>query len=139
MELTRDLRDQDLPTPNVYLATVQHGGAIFTTYVAADYSGAAIRKLQRWCVDNHGFRPNRANSDTKLRRFRLGDYLECPEGLQVALENAVTAHERDTAQKLTYRRTEVDDLLSGFSDALSAGHDVEAIEAMMAAELRAMA
>jgi len=128
-----------MPLPNVYLVTVQHGGEVHTTYIAADYSGSAIRKAQRWCVEHHGFRPTRGNSDTKMRRFKLGDYLETPEGLGVAMINAHEAHERDTLQKLSDRRTEVDQLLSGMTQAQQQGVDFDAVEAALAEELRNIA
>ena len=135
LELSRELRDKDLPTPNVYLATITHQGQMYSTYVAADYSLAAIKKLQRWCVDNHHFRPTRGNSDTKLRRMRLGDYLETPEALQEALINAQEAHERDTCLKLAERRDHVNSLLADLMRTTQC--DFEAVEAELAAALNA--
>lgn len=132
--LPRELRDKDLPLPNVYLATVSHNGQSYSTFVAADYSLAAIRKMQRWCVDNHLFRPTRGNSDTKIRRFRLGDYLETPEGLQVALINALECHERSTVVALEERRQQVNELLAAFQDTTK--RDFAAIEKDLAAALR---
>lgn len=134
IELSRDLRDMDLPTPNVYLATVSHQGKTYSTFIAADYSLAAIRKVQRWCVDNHLFRPTRGNSDTKLRRFRLGDYLETPEGLHTALTNAQEAHERDTVLALNERRDHVNDILADLQGTSQC--DFEVVEQELAAALR---
>lgn len=134
IELSRDLRDMDLPTPNVYLATVSHQGKTYSTFIAADYSLAAIRKVQRWCVDNHLFRPTRGNSDTKLRRFRLGDYLETPEGLQQALINAQEAHERDTLLALDKRRQEVNNILADLEGVSQC--DFQAMEAQLGEALR---
>lgn len=136
-ELPRELRDKNLPTPNVYLATVSYQGQIYTTFIAADYSLAAIRKVQRWCVDNHSFRPTRGNSDTKLRRFRLGDYLETPEGLQVAMANAQVFHERDTVLALSQRQEDVNDSLGHLNDHPDV--DFAAVEAGLARALRQVA
>ena len=134
IELSRELRDKDLPTPNVYLATVSYQGKTYSTFIAADYSLSAIRKVQRWCVDNHHFRPTRGNSDTKLRRFRLGDYLETPEGLQVAIINAQEAHERDTVLALNERRDHVNGILADLQGTSQC--DFEAVEQELAAALR---
>lgn len=134
LELSRELRDKDLPLPNVYLATITHQGQMYCTYVAADYSLAAIKKIQRWCVDNHHFRPTRGNSDTKLRRMRLGDYLETPEALQVALANAQEAHERDTVLALNERRDHVNDILADLQGTSQC--DFEAMEAQLGEALR---
>lgn len=135
LELSRELRDMDLPTPNVYLATVTYQGQMYSTFIAADYSLAAIKKIQRWCVDNYHFRPTRGNSDTKLRRMRLGDYLETPEALQQALINAQEAHERDTILKLQARRQEVDTLMNQLEG--TSQDEFEAVEAELAAALNA--
>lgn len=135
LELSRELRDKDLPLPNVYMATVTHQGQMYCTYVAADYSLAAIKKLQRWCVDNHHFRPTRGNSDTKLRRMRLGDYLETPEALQQALINAQEAHERDTYQELVERHQQVNDIMADLEG--TSQTDFAAVEAELAAALNA--
>lgn len=134
IELSREMRDMDLPTPNVYLATVSYNGKSFSTFIAADYSGAAIKKVQRWCADNYLFRPTRGNSDTKLRRFKLGDYLETPEGLQQALINAQEAHERDTVQALNQRHQQVSDLIADLQG--TSQRDFSAIEAQLAHALR---
>lgn len=134
MELPRELRDMDLPTPNVYLATVSYQGNLYTTFIAADYSGAALAKVQRWCVDNHLFRPTRGNSDTKLRRFRLGDYLDTPEGLHQAIINAQEAHERSTLEALAERHEQVNTLLADLLDADR--KDFAALEAELAKALR---
>lgn len=112
MNVSTDFRNQDLSLPNVYFMTVSHGGQTYTTYIAADYSMAAIRKMQRFCVDQHGFRPVRANSDTKMRRMKLGDYLECPEAVPVALSNAIITNELGTIKALEQRRAEVDGLIA---------------------------
>lgn len=134
IELSRELRDMDLPLPNVYLATVSHQGQLYTTFVAADYSVAALAKVQRWCVDNHCFRPTRGNSDTKLRRFRLGDYLETPEGLQQAIINAQEAHERSTLEALAKRHEQVNDILAEMGGTSQCAF--EAVEQELAAALR---
>lgn len=137
IELSRDLRDMDLPTPNVYLATVSHQGKTYSTFIAADYSLAAIRKVQRWCVDNHLFRPTRGNSDTKLRRFKLGDYLETPEGLQQAMINAQEAHERDTVLALGKRHQQVNDILTELQGTSQC--DFASLEAQLTEALRSAA
>lgn len=134
IELSRELRDMDLPTPNVYLATVSYNGNLYTTFVAADYSGAALAKVQRWCVDNHLFRPTRGNSDTKLRRFRLGDYLDTPEGLQQAIINAQEAHERSTLEALAKRHQQVNAILADLQG--TNRENFAALEADLAKALR---
>lgn len=137
--LTNDIRNQDLPLPNVYFMTVQHNGQTYTTYIAADYSGAAVRKLQRLCVDEHGFRPVRANSDTKMRRLKLGDYLECPDAIPAALINAIKSSEYSTIKALENRRCEIDALVMQLNDRGVDPHSVDFadVEAQLAAALNA--
>lgn len=103
--MDNEIRNQDLPLPNVYWVTVvsaTHG--THTLYVAGDFSGEVVRKVQNHCAHELGFRPHRGNADIRLRRFRLGDYLECPEGLQAAGEFAAFHHERDIVEALAARK-----------------------------------
>lgn len=101
--------NQDLPLPNVYYVTVQSAldGATHHMYVAADFTGAALRKVQNLCVERYGFRPYKGNSSIKMRRFKLQDYLECPSGLVQALATAHQLGERDTLDALQRRPREV--------------------------------
>lgn len=133
--------DASLGLPNVYFVTVNtasHGA--MTLYIAADYSGAAIQKVRRHFRDQHGLALYRSNSDIKMRRFRLGDYLENPQGLQEAGENALMAHERDTAAKLATRQEEVNELLAQLATAHEdegpADMDWAVIEAQLGEALR---
>lgn len=136
MTIPDTLRDRDLPLPNVYFVTVQSAFAgTFHFYIAADDSTAAIKKASRLCAEDHNFRPYRGTSDIKLRRYRLGDYLEAPEGLQVAYETASRFSERDTVAKLAQRRHEVTQLLEGLSETQQRP-DFDGLEAMLAEELR---
>lgn len=122
--LSPELYNSDLPTPNVYFVTVnsvtkgQHH-----LYVAADYSGAALRKVQRHCREHLHFAAHRGNCDIKMRRFRLGDYLECPEGLQAAGEAAHLAHEWSTVRALEERGKQVQALLADLATAKHEGAD----------------
>lgn len=134
IKLSREMRDMDLPLPNVYLVTVSHYGSTYSTFIAADDGTAAISKIQRWCVENHNFRPTRGNSDTKMRRFRLGDYLDTPEGLQQAYLNAHAFNERGTVLALSKRHEQVDALLADMQG--TSQRDFEAVEKELAAALR---
>lgn len=136
--LSPEVRDADLPLPNVYFVTVDsatHGR--HHVYVAADFSGSAVAKVQRHCAENLRFRPSRGNSDIKLRRFKLGDYLECPEGLQAAYELAASMHERSTVEALNKRRHEVGQILEQIAQV--GATDFAAVERALAEELRQIA
>lgn len=116
--LTPELYNADLPLPNVYFVTVNsmtHGQ--HHLYIAADYTGAAMKKVQRHCRENLHFAAHRGNCDIKLRRFRLGDYLECPEGLQQAGETAHLAHEWSTVRALSERGQQVQQLVADLVEA----------------------
>lgn len=131
--------DADLGLPNVYFVTVQHvTAAPQTLYVAADSSGAAVQKVRRHFREHHALALYRSNSDIKMRRFRLGDYLENPQGLQQAGETAALAHERDTVAKLAARRHEVEALLAELTsvDEGPADMDWAAVEAQLGEALR---
>lgn len=107
------LYNANLPTPNVYFVTVTHNTlAAETMYIAADTSGQAIQKVRNHFRHEKQVALYRGNCDIKLRRFRLGDYLECPQGLQEAGEVAALAHERDTVAKLATRQQEVAGLVA---------------------------
>lgn len=110
--MNTDIRDKNLDLPNIYYVTVFHAGVAHSTHIAADFNGAALSKVQRWCEEVHGFRPVRANSDTKMRRMKLGDYLECPEAIGVAQVNADMMNEVGTVKAMERRRAEVDQMLA---------------------------
>lgn len=131
--------DANLPTPNVYFCTVHHNveGAR-TMYVAADSSGSAIQKIRRHFREHHHLALYRGNCDIKLRRFRLGDYLECPQGLQEAGENAAMAHERSTVAALATRQKEVESLVAELATAQdeTVSTDWAQVEQELAEQLR---
>lgn len=76
-------------------------------YVAADFTGAAVRKVTNLCVDYHGFRPYRSNAVIKLRRLRVADYATHPSALTEALQNARHLGERDTLRRLADRPAQI--------------------------------
>lgn len=115
--LPAEVINRDLPVPNVYFATITsatHGTTHM--YVAADFSGAALRKVQNHCAEQLGFRPNRANSNIRLRRYRLGDYLAHPQGLQDAVDHARLNHEHSTVKALEGRQHEVNEILAELTE-----------------------
>jgi hypothetical protein len=105
---------QDLPLPNVYFVSVQNGldGQTHSLYVAADFTGAAMKKVQNICAERHGFRPYRSNSVVKMRRLRLRDYLENSGALGAAMVTANELGERDTIAGLAKRPQQVRDALA---------------------------
>jgi len=142
VNIPANIYDANLPTPNVYFCTVTHciEGAR-TLYIAADSSGSAIQKIRRHFRHHHNLALYRGNCDIKLRRFRLGDYLECPQGLQEAGEHAAMAHERSTVAALATRQQEVDKLVAELAtpEGRQASTDWAQVEAGLAEELRALA
>lgn len=136
-----NIYDADLSTPNVYFCTVTHcvEGA-HTLYIAADSSGSAVQKVRRHFREQHHLALYRGNCDIKLRRFRLGDYLECPQGLQEAGEAAAMAHERDTVAKLATRHKEVEQIVADLTTPREeVSTDWAQVETDLADQLRAMA
>lgn len=94
-------RNADLPTPNIYFASVYpNDGHTFSGYFAADFTKAAMTKVSHWCVSHHGFRPYRSNSTIKLRRMLLGDLIENPNAYCAALANAKENCESDVVRAL---------------------------------------
>lgn len=95
----------NLALPHVYRVTVisERLPAPVDLYVAADFTGSAVRKAQRACVDGFGFRPNRHTTQIKLQRLRAADYLKHLQGVQEAYERAKDASESDIAAKLSGR------------------------------------
>ena len=95
----------NLALPHVYRVTVfsQLVAQPVNLYVAADFSGSAIRKVQRTCVDDFGFRPHRGIAEIKMQRLKVGDYLKHLQGVQEAYERAAAANESDIAAKLSGR------------------------------------
>lgn len=139
--IPKSIFNADLPTPNVYFVTVQHiTAAPETMYVAADTSGQVVQKVRNHFRHEKQLALYRSNSDIKMRRFRLGDYLECPQGLQEAGEVAAMAHERDTVAKLATRQQEVAALVAELTTPQEEERpsvDWAALEAEMGALLRA--
>ena len=117
----------DTNLPNIYLASVSSPLAEGTIhlYIAADFVGAAVRKVTNLVADRHGFRPYRSNAVIKLRRLRVADYATSPGALAEALQNARHLGERDTLRRLADRPAQIRRALaaSGSSTALD---DVEA-------------
>lgn len=105
---------QDLPLPNVYFVSVQNGldGQTHSLYVAADFTGAAMKKVQNICAERHNFRPYRSNSVVKMRRLRLRDYLENTGALGAAMLTARELGERDTLAALAKRPQQVRDAVA---------------------------
>ena len=136
--IPREVFAADLPLPNVYLATVEAvGQPTRHLYIAADFTGAAIAKLRQHCREEWGFAPYSSNSNIKLRRLKLGHYLQSPQALQEAGELAAKRHERDTVEALHQRRREVEALCQQLVEAREGGVDFDAVEAALARELRA--
>lgn len=127
----------DLPTPNIYFVTVNSAidGSTHHLYVAADFSGAAMRKVQNLCADAHGFRPYRSNSVVKMRRLRLQDMLETPSALAKAMETARTLGEKDTLAALEKRPEEIAALLAGPA---AQTVDFDAVAEALGEQLRAL-
>jgi hypothetical protein len=105
---------QNLPTPNIYFVSVQNAmdGQTHSLYVAADFTGAALKKVERLCIDRHGFRPVRSNSVVKMRRLKLRDYLENTGALGLAMVTARELGERDTLAELGKRPQQVRDAVA---------------------------
>lgn len=103
------MNNTDLALPNIYLASVSSvvTGDTHHMYVAGDFVGAAVRKVTNLCVDYHGFRPYRSTATIKLRRLKLQDYLEHPDALRLAVENARHLGERETIARLSHRPRQV--------------------------------
>ena len=127
----------DLPTPNIYFVTVNSAidGSVHHLYVAADFSGAAMRKVQNLCADAHGFRPYRSNSVVKMRRLRLQDMLETPSALAKAMETARTLGEKDTLAALERRPEEIAALMAGPA---AQTVDFDAVAKTLGEQLRAL-
>lgn len=103
------LTNIDMALPNVYLASVQSAitGETHHMYVAADFVGAAVRKVTNLCADRLGFRPYRSTATIKLRRLKLQDYLDHPKALGDAISNAKHLGERETVARLQHRPRQV--------------------------------
>lgn len=108
----------NLELPNVYRLTIV--SPFFSTphdmYVAADFIGAAVRKAQRECVLQFGFRPMRSNSVIKVQRLRARDYVQHLQGVQDAYELAHRNGESDITDQLSGRLAMVARLLDGAID-----------------------
>lgn len=106
------MHNVNVDLPNVYFVTLNSAQTgTLTLYVAGDFTGAVVRKVQRYCREHFQFCPYRSNSSLKMRRFRLGDYVENPQGLLDAYSFAVEQGEWDVAKKLAQRPKEVQYLL----------------------------
>lgn len=130
------LYDADLPLPNVYFCTVAGPTGVHSLYLAADTVGSAVQKVRRHFREHEGLALYRSNSDIKFRRFRLGDYLENPEGLQKATETARLAGERSTVAALSSRWAQVEALIAEVGD--TPDQDWAQIELQLGAALRAI-
>lgn len=121
MTMPQDIKNADLPLPNVYFASVTSAisGDTHHLYVAADFSLAAMRKVARLCADRYGFRPYRGNSVVRLRRFRLLDYLQTPQAIDAAINNAHHLGEQDTIEALNRRPAEVARLLEPHAEVIN--------------------
>lgn len=99
----------DTILPNIYMASVSSPLAEqpIHMYVAADFTGAALRKVTNLVADRHGFRPYRSNAVIKLRRLRVADYATHPAALSEALQNAHSLGERDTLRRLADRPAQI--------------------------------
>ena len=116
----------DTNLPNIYLATVSSPLAENTIhlYIAADFTGAAIRKVTNLVADRHGFRPYRSNAVIKLRRLRVEDYATHPAALSEALQNARHLGERDTLRRLADRPAQIRKALGAYPG-VTDSHNVE--------------
>ena len=91
----------ELPRPNIYWATIDSAQVgRMDTYVAADHTLPAVRKVVAWCEEHRGIRINRSNSMVRMRRLKLADLLESPEVWTTALGNARAARQLDIVQAL---------------------------------------
>jgi len=112
----------DTNLPNIYMASVSSPLAEQTIhlYVAADFTGAALRKVTNLVADRHGFRPYRSNAVIKLRRLRVADYATSPGALAEAMQNARHLGERDTLRRLADRPAQIRRALAASDTAPSA-------------------
>lgn len=76
------------------------GVSYLQVYVAADFVGAAIKKAQRVCADQHFFRPSRANCLLKTKRLNPDEVVRTPEAFASALALAASYHENDVVKAL---------------------------------------
>lgn len=104
--------EDDLPKPNIYFTSVfPFTGEPRHTYIAADFTGAALAKSRTWCKERFNFMPMRSNCNLKFRRMKLGDILENPEAFAKAYDNAKAAGERDIVQRMDEQMTWIVDHL----------------------------
>lgn len=94
-------RNADLPYPNLYWVTVRKVGMPeIHTYIAGGHTNQALQKVCNWCVEHHGFRPNRSDTKVLLRRFLLGDLVDNPAAYATAMATAFANGERDIVEGL---------------------------------------
>ncbi|MCY1296812.1 hypothetical protein D9M70_462230 [compost metagenome] len=79
----------------------------------------------------------RSNSVIKLRRMRLGDYLDNPDALRAAIDTAEQLNEHDTVAQLAKRPTQVLKALEQTRGGPVL--DVEAVEKALGEALRSVA
>lgn len=126
----------DLPTPNIYFVTVDHATeGTHHLYVAADFTGSALRKVTNICADKFGFRPYPSNSVIKMRRLKLQDMLETPSALAKAMDTARDLGERDTLAALAKRPDEVAAMLA---DPQAVKVDFDAVAKALGEQLRTL-
>lgn len=131
--------DANLSTPNLYYVTIASAETgVHHLYVAADSSRGASAKVKRHCREHLGFVAIRSTCDTKMRRFRLGDYLENPSALQKARELAALNNERDVVRALDDRHKLVMETLASMMEAEEEQADMQwaQLESALGDELR---
>lgn len=101
--------EDGISLPNIYAVTIQNhdDGKTYSFHVAADFTGAAIAKLQRICADQYGFRPHRSFTDIKMQRMRLQHYVQNPQLISTSYALALRLGESDIAGKLANRAEEI--------------------------------
>lgn len=101
LDQVAELYQLDLPLPNIYFTSVSpFNGQTQHLYIAADFTGAAMAKLQVHCVETLGFRPMRSNSKVRFRRLKLGDLIDNPAAYEAALARSIAAKEWDVVARL---------------------------------------
>lgn len=97
-------QDLDLPRhlTNIYACSVYRfdGSGPVHVNIAADHTAPAVAKLGNWCVDQHGFRPQRSTCKTPVRRLKMNDLIENPGAYDSALALAKANHESDVVKAL---------------------------------------
>ena len=124
----------ELPRPNVYFVTIHSAitGQPHHLYLAAESARGVITRLRRICPDRYGFMPYPSNCVIKMRRFRVQDYFQSPQGLVEALHLAQLLGERDTVNALKRRPKDVEDALQASTSRVDTDAAWAALESEMA-------